>query len=99
MKHAANGRARISGIRLSACRLITSELWISTSLYNLSRLLSQSYWSPFLLLQVRGSGTTLFGQAESSYRSRRGVERLMFRSTIVLAGLFVVIAIVNVRLG
>jgi preprotein translocase subunit SecG len=52
-----------------------------------------------LLLQVRGSGTTLFGQAESSYRSRRGVERLMFRSTIVLAGLFVVIAIVNVRLG
>ena len=52
-----------------------------------------------LLLQVRGSGTTLFGQAESSYRSRRGVERLMFRSTIVLAALFVVIAIVNVRLG
>ncbi len=52
-----------------------------------------------LLLQVRGSGTTLFGQAESSYRSRRGVERLMFRSTIVLAGMFVVIAIVNVRLG
>ena len=52
-----------------------------------------------LLLQVRGSGTTLFGQAESSYRSRRGVERLMFRSTIVLAGVFVVIAIVNVRLG
>ncbi len=52
-----------------------------------------------LLLQVRGSGTSLFGQAESSYRSRRGVERLMFRSTIVLAGMFVVIAIVNVRLG
>lgn len=52
-----------------------------------------------ILLQVRGAGTTLFGQAESSYRSRRGVERLMFRSIIVLAAVFVVIAVVNVRLG
>jgi len=52
-----------------------------------------------ILLQVRGAGTALFGQAESSYRSRRGVERLMFRSIIVLAAVFVVIAVVNVRLG
>ncbi len=52
-----------------------------------------------LLLQVRGSGTTLFGQADSSYRSRRGIERFLFRSTIVLAGVFVVIAVANVRLG
>ena len=52
-----------------------------------------------ILLQVRGSGTTLFGQAESSYRSRRGVERLMFRSIIVLAAVLVVVAVVNVRLG
>ena len=52
-----------------------------------------------ILLQVRGAGTALFGQAESSYRSRRGVERLMFRSIIVLAAVFVVIAVVNVRLS
>ena len=52
-----------------------------------------------ILLQVRGAGTTLFGQAGSSYRSRRGVERLMFRSIIVLAAVFVVVAVVNVRLG
>ncbi len=52
-----------------------------------------------LLLQVRGAGTALFGQAESTYRSRRGVEKLLFRSTIVLAAVFVVIAVVNVRLG
>ncbi|HCV28249.1 MAG TPA: preprotein translocase subunit SecG, partial [Dehalococcoidia bacterium] len=44
-----------------------------------------------ILLQVRGSGTTLFGQAESSFRTRRGVERFLFRGTIVLAGLFAVI--------
>ncbi|MEX0763379.1 MAG: preprotein translocase subunit SecG [Dehalococcoidia bacterium] len=52
-----------------------------------------------LLMQVRGSGTALFGQAESTFRSRRGVERLLFRATILLAGVFVVIAILNVRLS
>jgi preprotein translocase subunit SecG len=50
-----------------------------------------------ILLQVRGSGTTLFGQAESSFRTRRGVERFLFRGTIVLAGLFAVIAVLTAR--
>ena len=50
-----------------------------------------------LLLQVRGSGSSLFGEATSTFRSRRGVERLLFRSTIVLAGVFIAVAILNVR--
>ena len=50
-----------------------------------------------LLLQVRGSGSSLFGEATSTYRSRRGVERLLFRSTIVLAMVFIAVAIANVR--
>ena len=50
-----------------------------------------------ILLQVRSSGTTLFGQAESSFRTRRGVERFLFRGTIVLAGLFAVIAVLTAR--
>ena len=50
-----------------------------------------------ILLQVRGSGTTLFGQAESSFRTRRGVERFLFRGTIVLAGMFTVIAVLTAR--
>ncbi len=52
-----------------------------------------------LLLQVRGTGSTLFGQAESTFRSRRGIEKLLFRATIVLAGVFVSVAIINVRFG
>ena len=52
-----------------------------------------------ILMQVRGSGTTLFGQADSSFRVRRGIERILFRSTIGLAVLFVVIAVVSVRLA
>ena len=50
-----------------------------------------------LLLQVRGSGSSLFGEATSTFRSRRGVERLLFRSTIVLAFVFMAVAIANVR--
>ncbi len=52
-----------------------------------------------ILMQVRGSGTALFGQADSSFRVRRGIERLLFRSTIVLAVIFVAIAVVSVRLS
>ena len=50
-----------------------------------------------LLLQVRGTGSSLFGEATSTYRSRRGIERLLFRSTIFLAAVFVAVAIANVR--
>ena len=50
-----------------------------------------------LLLQARGSGSSLFGEASSTFRSRRGVEQLLFRTTIVLAVIFVVVAIANVR--
>ncbi|SUZ86788.1 uncharacterized protein METZ01_LOCUS39642 [marine metagenome] len=50
-----------------------------------------------LLLQARGSGSSLFGEASSTFRSRRGVEQLLFRVTIVLAVIFVGVAIANVR--
>jgi preprotein translocase subunit SecG len=50
-----------------------------------------------ILMQVRGSGTTLFGQADSSFRVRRGIERILFRSTIGLAVIFVAIAVLSVR--
>ena len=50
-----------------------------------------------LLLQARGSGSSLFGEASGTFRSRRGVEQLLFRMTIVLAVIFVGGAIANVR--
>ncbi len=49
-----------------------------------------------VLMQVRGSAGTLFGQAESTFRSRRGVERALFRGTIVLAALFVIVASISI---
>lgn len=52
-----------------------------------------------ILLQVRGGGLGgIFGQADTVYRTKRGVEKTMFQLTIALAVLFIIIAIVSVRL-
>ncbi len=42
-----------------------------------------------LLLQVRGGGIGgIFGQADTVYRTKRGLEKTLFQLTIVLAVLF-----------
>ena len=51
-----------------------------------------------ILVQVRGQGGGLFGSAESSYRTRRGIEKLLFQATIVLIVLFLATSILSVRL-
>ena len=51
-----------------------------------------------ILVQVRGQGGGLFGSAESSYRTRRGLERAAFQFTIVLIVAFLTTAAINVRL-
>ena len=49
-----------------------------------------------ILLQSRGAGLgATFGGESSVYRSRRGVEKRLFQFTIVLAVLFVGIALVS----
>ena len=48
-----------------------------------------------ILMQVKGQGTALFGAAESSYRTRRGIELLLFGFTIVLVCVFILVAIVS----
>lgn len=52
-----------------------------------------------VLLQVRGLGSGLFASAESSFRTRRGVEKTLFQFTIVLACLFIVISLLSLRLA
>ena len=53
-----------------------------------------------ILLQVRGGGLGgIFGQADSVYRTRRGVEKTLFQLTIALVVLFIIISIVAVRVG
>lgn len=53
-----------------------------------------------ILMQVKGGGLGgIFGQADTVYRTRRGVEKRMFQFTIALTVLFVVLSIFVVRLA
>ncbi len=50
------------------------------------------------LLQVRGGGLGgIFGQADTVYRTKRGVEKTMFQLTIALAVIFIILAIISLR--
>ena len=50
-----------------------------------------------ILLQVRGQGTGLFGAAEGSFRTRRGIERILFQFTIFMVVVFIAVSILSVR--
>jgi preprotein translocase subunit SecG len=53
-----------------------------------------------ILLQVRGGGLGgIFGQPDSVYRSRRGVEKTLFQLTIVLVVLFVIVSLITLTAG
>lgn len=52
------------------------------------------------LLQVRGGGLGgIFGQPDSVYRTRRGIEKSLFQITIALAILFVILSIWTARVA
>ena len=50
-----------------------------------------------ILMQVRGEGSGAFGAAQGTFRVRRGIELILFRFTIGLIVLFVVLAILAAR--
>ena len=52
-----------------------------------------------ILFQVKGGGLGgIFGQADTVYRTKRGVEKTLFQLTIVLAVIFVLISILALKL-
>jgi len=53
-----------------------------------------------ILLQVRGGGLGgIFGQSDTVYRTKRGVEKTLFQLTIALVVLFLIIAIITLRVS
>ena len=51
-----------------------------------------------VLLQVRGGGLGgIFGQADTVYRTKRGVEKRLFQLTIALVALFVIISLITLK--
>ncbi len=50
------------------------------------------------LLQVRGGGLGgIFGQADTVFRTKRGVEKTLFQLTIALAFIFIALSIVSLQ--
>ena len=53
-----------------------------------------------VLLQVRGGGLGgIFGQADTVYRTKRGLEKTLFQLTVALAVLFIIISLVRLGIG
>lgn len=53
-----------------------------------------------ILLQSKGSGAGgMFGGANEIYRAKRGMEKILFRSTIVLAVIFIGLAIAGLMIS
>ncbi len=53
-----------------------------------------------ILLQVRGGGLGgIFGQADTVYRTKRGVEKTLFQITIILVILFITVSIITLRVS
>lgn len=49
-----------------------------------------------ITLQVKGGGLGgIFGQSDSVYRTKRGLERRLFQGTIVLVVVFIITSIVS----
>ena len=53
-----------------------------------------------VLLQVRGGGLGgIFGQPDTVYRTKRGVEKTLFQLTIALVVIFIIVSLVAVRIS
>jgi len=53
-----------------------------------------------ILFQVRGGGLGgIFGQPDTVYRTKRGVEKTLFQLTIALVVLFIIISIMSLKVS
>lgn len=65
------------------------------SFFQVAQILVSVLLVSIILIQIRGQGSGLFGAAQASFRTRRGVEKTLFQFTIVLAGVFTLLAIIS----
>jgi len=65
--------------------------------FNVVQILISVVLTLLILLQVREQSVGLMGGGQSTFRTRRGVEKLMFQFTIVLAVLFILISLLSVK--
>lgn len=71
---------------------------MSNTLVNILQIVVSLMVVVIILVQVKGQGTGLFGSTEGSFRTRRGLELMLFRFTIFLVVVFIGLSIVSARL-
>lgn len=68
--------------------------------FNIAQIILASALILAVLLQVRSGGLGgIFGQPDTVYRTKRGMEKTLFQFTIVLVIFFIIISIVSLRIG
>jgi len=66
--------------------------------FNIAQIIIAVVLIASVLLQVRGGGLGgIFGTQTGMYRTKRGVEKTLFRFTIALVVIFIIISIFAVR--
>jgi len=66
--------------------------------FNIAILLVATMLILLLLLQVKGGGLGgIFGQAESTFRSRRGMEKTLLQVTITLVVVFIALSVLSLQ--
>ena len=69
---------------------------MSTTLINVLQIVVSVLLITSILVQSRGSGLGMaFGGGNTVYRTKRGAEKVIFKSTIVLAILFALVSVLQ----
>ncbi len=67
--------------------------------FNIIQIILALALTSVIMLQVRGGGLGgIFGQADTVFRTRRGIEKTLFQITIVLIVLFVAISLISLTI-
>lgn len=67
--------------------------------FNVVQILISVFIVLVILSQVKEGGGGLFGSAQATGRTRRGLEKTLFQFTIGLAALFLIVSIISVRVN
>ncbi|HEY49600.1 MAG TPA: preprotein translocase subunit SecG [Dehalococcoidia bacterium] len=69
------------------------------SMLNIAQIIIAVMVVVVILAQVRGGGLggIFGGSGESAFKTRRGVERTLFRFTVILSIVFIILSILSVR--
>ena len=64
---------------------------------NIAQIIASIVLVLIILSQVREAGSGMFGSAQNTVRTRRGLERTLFQLTIALIVIFLVVSTVSAR--